>query len=101
MSGSREIHWQNVYLFLRERELLGDPGTVVFPGTPAWSALAADDPEKWRGLLWSAVWWAVAQDARQDALAEAGQEISGAEDWTQVARDVQRRKDIDETRRSA
>lgn len=99
MSGSREVHWQNVYLFVHQ--WLGVPGSAPIPGTPAWTELPDDHPDKWRGLLWAAVWWAVAQDARQDALAEAGQAISGAENWADIARQVQRRREIDETRKSA
>lgn len=94
---SREVNWSTVYTFLTP--LLGDPHLI--PGTPVWCQLENTDPAKWQAILWSAVWWAVAEDARQDAVAEAGQAISQAENWGAVARQVQRRRDIDGMRRSA
>lgn len=96
-AGSREVRFFPVYQLLQS--LLGDPGPI--PGTPDWCRLDDTDPAKWRAVLWAAVWWAVAEECRQDAIAEAGEQISSAEDWTAAARQVQRRREIDAHRRSA
>lgn len=94
---SREVNLFAVHQFLAPH--LGDPD--VIPGTPSWTQLPDDDSAKWRAVLWAAMWWAVAEDARQNAVAEAGQQISAAENWRVRARDVQRRREIDEHRRAS
>jgi hypothetical protein len=81
-TGSREVAWSPVYDLVAP--LLGEPGLV--PGAPAWCDLDDRDPAKWQALLWAAVWWAVSQDARQTALAEASRAISAAADWPAIAR---------------
>ncbi len=64
--------------------MLGDPGLI--PGTPAWCLLEDTDPAKWQAVLWAAVWWALAADTRQAALADASREISHCHPWTRVGR---------------
>ena len=80
MTQSRTVAWQPVHALLEP--LLGDPGLV--PGTPSWCDMADSDPRKWQAVLWSAVWWAVAEDARQTDLAEASRDISTAADWPRI-----------------
>jgi DNA-binding transcriptional LysR family regulator len=82
---SRQIGWYEVYLLLAP--LLGERPTVL-PGTPAWSLLPDDHPDKWQAILWASVWWCLDQDARQAAMAEASREISSAADWSAVAQQV-------------
>lgn len=82
MTGSRQVAYLPVYELLSP--LLGRPGLV--PGTPEWCDLDDHDPAKWQAILWAAVWWAVAEDARQTSLAEASREISQAADWPAIAR---------------
>lgn len=94
---SREVRFYPVYQLLSP--LLTDPSLI--PGTPVWCQLNDTDPAKWQAILWAAVWWAVGEECRQDAVADAGEQISAAEDWGRVAQEVQRRRDIDELRRSA
>ena len=94
---SRQVRWTAVYQLLSP--LLGDPHLI--PGTSVWCQLEDTDPAKWQAILWSAVWWAVSEDARQDSIAEAGEAISAAENWSVVAQQVRRRHEIDELRRSA
>lgn len=88
MIESRAVAWEPVHRLVAP--LLGSPGLA--PGVPAWVDLDDHDPEKWRAVLWSSVWWAVAEDARQDAMAEASRAISAAADWSAVARGMQRRR---------
>jgi hypothetical protein len=84
---SRQIDYLPVYELVAD--LLGDPGLI--PGTPAWCALDADDPAKWQALLWPAVWWCVAEDARQMAMADASREIACAADWSALSRNMLQR----------
>lgn len=86
--GSRQVAYLPVYELVAP--LLGRPGLV--PGTPQWVALDDTDPAKWRAIMWSAVWWAVAEDGRQAALADASREISTAADWPGLASAIHRRR---------
>lgn len=93
---SREVNLFAVQQFLAPH--LGDPELI--PGTPSWTQLPDDDGAKWRAILWAAMWWAVSEDARQDAIAEAGEAISAAKDWSKASRAVQRRHEIDTLRKA-
>lgn len=94
---SREVNLFAVHQFLAPH--LGDPEYI--PGTPSWTELPDDNAAKWRAVLWAAMWWAVSENTRQDAIAKAGQAISSAADWSQMSRDVHRRHEIDALRRTA
>ncbi|WP_372586861.1 DUF2742 domain-containing protein [Mycobacteroides abscessus] len=85
---SREISCTAVYQ--RLSPLLGEPGPVI--GTPAWLQLDDTDPAAWRSVLWAALQWAVAQDARQEHLADASKAIAAGENWAAVARSIHRRQ---------
>jgi hypothetical protein len=88
--GSRQIAYLTVYELISP--ILGQPGLI--PGTPAWCELDDEDPEKWRAVLWAAVWWCVDHEARQEAMADAGREISSAADWSAVSRGIRSRTDL-------
>lgn len=83
-AGSRQVSFEPVYELLSP--LLGDPGLI--PGTPVWCQLDDTDPAKWQAVLWAALWWTVAQDARQAAQSDAAREISAATDWSALARRI-------------
>lgn len=82
---SRQIGWWSVYELLAP--LLGDRPPAL-PGTPTWQQIPDDHPDKWRSLLWTAVWWSLAQDTRQEAAADASREIAAATDWSGLARRI-------------
>jgi hypothetical protein len=88
-TSSRQVAYLPVYELLSP--LLGDPGLI--PGSPVWCQLDNTDPAKWQAVLWSAVWWSLAQDAHQEAMAEAGSAISASPDisWPQVSREIHQR----------
>ena len=71
---NRQVAYYEVYALLAP--WLGDPGLIV--GTPDWCGLDDTDPRKWRAVPGSAVWWALAEDARQAAMAEASRAISAS-----------------------
>lgn len=79
---SRQVAYLPVYELLTP--LLGDPQLI--PGTPAWCQLADADPIKWQAVLWAAVWWTVAEDARQAAMADASRSVAASADWSRVGR---------------
>lgn len=97
VGSSREVNLFAVHQFLAP--YLGDPEFV--PGTPSWTQLPDDDSAKWRAVLWAAMWWAVAENTRQEARAQAAENVWEGEDWTYVARQVQRRREIDVHRRAS
>lgn len=97
VGASRQVAWTAVYRLLSP--LLGDPHLI--PGTPVWAQLEDTDPAKWQAILWAAVWWAVGEDARQEAVAEAGAQISAAENWAAVSQQVLRRRQIDDMRKAS
>ncbi|CAN3126261.1 DUF2742 domain-containing protein [Mycobacterium sp. smrl_JER01] len=97
LPASREVRFYPIYQLLSP--LLADPG--IIPGTPVWCQLDDTDPAKWQAIFWAAMWWAVGEECRQDAIAEAGQQISAATDWTDEARKLSRRREIDQIRRAS
>ena len=60
-----------------------------------------DDARKLLALVLGGVREALANEIRQDAIEEAGRGVWEGEDWSQVARQVQRRREIDEIRRAS
>lgn len=79
---SRQVAWVAVYDLVAP--LLGDPHLI--PGSPNWCELGDDDPRKWAALLWCAVWWAIAEDGRQEAIAEASRSVAASAKWSHVGR---------------
>ena len=55
-------------------------------GTQQWRELPDDDPRKWAALLDAARHWALRVDTCQQAMADAGSEISAGADWSAIAR---------------
>lgn len=79
---SRQVSYLAVYELVSP--LLGDP--CLIPGTPVWCQLEDTDPAKWQAVLWAAVWWSLAADTHQAALADASREISRSAQWSRVGR---------------
>lgn len=64
--------------------------TIVYPmlGTPAWCALADDDPAKLAAVLDGGCHHALRLELNQEARAEASREVSAAADWRAVAQEL-------------
>ncbi len=90
VTDSRQIAWWAVFELVAP--LLGDPHLI--PGSPEWCRLGDDDPRKWAALLWCAVYWAITEDGRQEALAEASRAVAASADWPQVAREIRELHDF-------
>ena len=84
---SRSVAWWPVYELLAPH--LGPPGSCPILGTPAWVALPDDHPDKLEAILNAALWWAVAEDLRQESRADASKDIAAARDWAGLAREHQ------------
>lgn len=102
---SREVNWYETFAFASrvaaQHGLCLDHRQLPVAGTLQWCGMADDDARKLLSLVFGGVREALANDARQDAITQAGEAISAAENWTEVARQVQRRREIDELRRAS
>ena len=97
---SQEVSWWATHLFITE--LVAQANTTLpWAGTPAWRALDDADPRKLLALAVAGEHHVLRVEIGQDAIGDAGEAISAAEDWSRVSRDVRRRHEIDELRRSA
>lgn len=78
-----------------------DLGRLPIAGTLQWCGMPDDDARKLLSLLLGGVREALANEMHQDAVEQAGRDIWAGEDWSAVARQVQRRREIDEMRKTA
>ncbi|MDX1890123.1 DUF2742 domain-containing protein [Mycolicibacterium sp. 050158] len=93
MTGSigTRFDWWPVHLYV-ESKVLTALGSSPTPGTLPWVDLDDDDPAKTDAVLQAGVWWAVAEDAHQEALVQASQDVAGAVDCQSIARGVKRQE---------
>lgn len=98
-SASQEVSWWATHQFISA--LVAQANTALpWAGTPAWRDLDDADPRKLLSLALAGEHWVLRVEIGQDAIADAGQQISAAEDWSQTARAVQRRREIDTLRKA-
>lgn len=86
MTASRQVSWWPVYQLLAGH--LGNQPPVI-AGSAAWQQLPDDHPDKWAAVLWSAVWWALDTDIRQEQFADASRQIACAGGWSTLAHRIQ------------
>lgn len=79
---SQQVSWWAVHEFVTPA--LRRPESWPLLGTPAWCALADDDPVKLASLLDAAQHWALRLETCQQASVAASREISGSLDWGAV-----------------
>jgi len=80
---SSQVDWWSVVEFVAP--LLDQIDSWPMAGTPGWCALDDSDPVKIAALFDAARHWALRVDTAQEALCQAGEAISAAEDWTGIA----------------
>lgn len=97
---SQEVSWWATHMFITEVVTQANT-TLPSAGTPAWRALDDADPRKLLALAVAGEHHILRVEIGQDAIADAGEAISESEDWSKVSRDVQRRREIDDLRRTA
>jgi len=95
---SRSVDWYTVHEFVEST--LNEVGSWPMVGTLPWRYLPNDDPRKLAAIFDAARHWALRVDIAQQAMDEAGQAISAAEKWSEVAQQVQRRHEIDAHRKA-
>ena len=86
MTSSQQVSWWQVHTHVAP--LLASVGSWPMVGTPAWSALDDDDPVKLAALYDAAQHWALRLETHQQALADASRDVSAAEDWPSIAREI-------------
>ena len=89
---SQQVSWFEVHEFVEP--FLDVAGAWPMAGSPEWVALGSDDPVKLAALLDAAQHWALRVETYQQALADASRDISAAEDWSGVAREIKGRKEF-------
>lgn len=101
----RSINWYETFAFASriaaQHDLLLEHRALPIAGTMQWCGLPDNDARKLLAVLLGGVREALINSARQDAIADAGEQISTAEDWSHVAQQVQRRHEIDRLREAS
>lgn len=91
-AASQQVSWWSVHTFVAA--ILNQVNGWPMLGTPAWCALACDDPRKWAALLDGAQHWSLHVETCQEAHADASRAVSGAVDWAALGREINRRADF-------
>lgn len=86
MSTNQQVSFWSVHECVAP--LLAAIGSWPLVGTPAWCALANDDPAKIAALFDAARHWALRVETCQQAHADASREISAAADWSVIAQQI-------------
>jgi len=82
---SLEVAFWPVHVFVQQR--IGQLDNIPMLGTPAWFALADDDPRKEAAVLDGGRHWALRLELNQEALAQASKDVAAAVDWKAVAQE--------------
>lgn len=98
---SQEVLWWPTHTFVEAVLAQANCGPLPMAGTPAWAALADGDPRKLLALAAAGEHHVLRMQTAQEVRAQAAEDVWGGEDWSQVARQVQRRREIDALRRTA
>lgn len=99
-ASSQEVSWWATHMFVTE--LVAQANTALpWAGTPAWRALDDADPRKLLALAVAGEHHVLQVEIGQEARAQAAEDVHGGEDWTEVARQVQRRREIDSLREAS
>ena len=83
---SQQVSFWQVHEFVQRH--LDTAGHYPPAGTPAWCELADGDRRKWAALLDAAQHHVLRVEIGQQALAEASHDVSGAADWSSIARRI-------------
>ena len=74
--------------------ILASVASWPMAGTPEWCALDDEDPVKIAALFDAAQHWALRVETCQQAACEASREISTAADWSAIATETSRRREV-------
>ncbi len=98
---SKQVSWWPTHEFLDAALAQANAGPLPMAGTPAWGALSDNDPRKVLALAAAGEHHVLRMETAQLALAQAAEDVHGGENWSEVAQQVRRRREIDALRRSA
>lgn len=98
---SQEVNWWATHLFIEAAVAQANCGPIPIAGTPAWAELADGDPRKLLALAVAGEHHVLRTEIGQEIRAQAAEDVWGGEDWSQAARQVQRRREIDEIRKAS
>lgn len=89
MTSSQQASWWPVHEFITE--LVAQANNLPVAGTPAWCALADNDPLKLLSLAAAGEHHVLRVETAQEARAEASRDVAAAADWRAISRDIQQR----------
>lgn len=87
---SRSVSWWPVHEFV-ERMTATVPGWPM-AGSPAWCALADDDPRKLAAVLDAGQHHALRVETAQEERAAASQSVAAGADWPAIAQEILQRR---------
>ncbi len=82
---SRQVSWWSVHEYAASA--LNEVGSWPMVGTPTWCDLDDDDPRKLASIFDASRHWALRVETCQQAMSDAGSEISAAADWSAIAQE--------------
>lgn len=88
LTGSRQVAWWPVHEFITAVIAQEEAGPLPVTGTPAWCALADDDPRKLLALAAAGEHAVLRWETGQEARAAASRAIAAAADWPGIARAI-------------
>jgi hypothetical protein len=89
---SQQVSWWSAHVFIEAVVQQANYPTIPDAGTPAWCALADDDPRKLLALAVAGDHHVLRVETAQQAAADASKAVASAADWPGVARSVGRRR---------
>lgn len=88
---SQQVSWFEVHDFVAAAVAQANIGPLPTAGTPAWCALADGDPRKLLAVAAAGSHHVLRVETAQTALTEASRDVSAAEDWSAVSREIHQR----------
>lgn len=102
---SRQVNFYETFAFASrfaaQHGIQLDHRALPIAGTLQWCGLPDDDARKLLAVVLGGVREALTNETHQDAIAQAAEDVHGGEDWSEVSRQVRRRREIDEIRRAS
>jgi hypothetical protein len=98
---SQEVSWWATHLFVEAAVAQANCGPIPVAGTPAWSALSDGDPRKLLSLAAAGEHWVLRVEIGQEQRAQAAEDVWGGADWSEAARQLPRRREIDRLREAS
>ncbi|KUI37597.1 hypothetical protein AU195_18285 [Mycobacterium sp. IS-1496] len=102
---SRQVNWYETFRYAAhvaaQRGVALDHRELPIAGTLQWCGMADTDARKLLSLILGGVREAITNDARQDAVRDAGEAVWEGEDWSDAARQLLRRREIDDLRNAS